>query len=202
MASRLFAERGVAATTMSEIARRSGLGQSSVYYYYRDKEAILGEIVGSVNRVILDQVARVNAEPGSAALRLYRLVRFDARQMCLFPFDINEIYRLSALQDERFAGFWAEREELTQAVERLVRTGTADGELIETDARLAALVMLSNDEGTQNWFRPVGAFRQVGGERYDPEQIATFVADLALGALLRDRGDLAELSTTTRALDP
>ena len=201
VASRLFAERGVAGTTMSEIARRSGLRQSSVYYYFRDKEAILGEIVASVNRVILDHLARVNADGGSPALRLYRLIRFDARQMCRFPFDINEIYRLSALQDERFAGFWSERQELNDAVEALVRDGIASGELREVDPRLTALVLLSNDEGTQNWQRPVGTFRQHGGEDYDADQIATFVADLALAALLRDRGRLASLRRRAVALD-
>lgn len=202
VASRLFAERGVGATTMSEIARRSGLRQSSVYYYFRDKEAILEQIVASVNRVILDHLARVNADGGTAALRLYRLVRFDARQMCRFPFDINEIYRLSALQDERFAGFWAERQELNDAVEALIREGVAEGQFADTDPRLAALVLLSNDEGTQNWQRPVGAFRQQGGEHYDADQIATFVADLALRALLRDRGRLDSLRRRAVQLDP
>src|SRR5687768_4973329 len=75
VASRLFAERGVAATTMSEIARRSGLRQSSVYYYFRDKEAILEEIVGGVNRAILDELARIHRDGGPAALRLYRAIR-------------------------------------------------------------------------------------------------------------------------------
>ncbi len=202
VASRLFAERGVGGTTMSEIARRSGLRQSSVYYYFRDKEAILGEIVASVNRVILDHLERVNADGGTAALRLYRLIRFDARQMCRFPFDINEIYRLSALQDERFAGFWSERQELNEAVAALVAEGVAEGQLAETDPRLTALVLLSNDEGTQNWQRPVGAFRQEGGEHYDADQIATFVADLAMRALLRDRGRLAAIRRRALELDP
>lgn len=201
VASRLFAERGVGGTTMSEIARRSGLRQSSVYYYFRDKEAILGEIVASVNRVILDHLERVNADGGTAALRLYRLIRFDARQMCRFPFDINEIYRLSALQDERFAGFWSERQELNEAVAALVAEGVAEGQLAETDPRLTALVLLSNDEGTQNWKRPVGAFRQEGAEHYDDDQIATFVADLAMRALLRDRGRLAAIRRRALALD-
>ena len=152
--------------------------------------------------MVLDQVARVNAEPGSAALRLYRLIRFDARQMCLFPFDINEIYRLTALQDDRFAGFWAERQELNEAVEELVREGIAEGELVTVDPRLAALVLLSSDEGTQNWFRPIGRFRQVGGEHYEPAEIAAFVADFALGGLLVDRRHLAGFAQRAEEFDP
>lgn len=202
VASRLFSERGVAATTMSEIARRSGLRQSSVYYYFRDKEAILEEILGSVNRVILDGLARVNAEGGSPGLRLYRLIRLDVRQLCAFPYDINEISRLSALQEERFAGFWRERRELNRAVEELVREGVAAGELVEVDPRLAALTLLANDEATQNWHRPVGAAGQLEDDGYDPATIAGFLADLAVGGLLADRSGLAALRAEAEARDP
>jgi AcrR family transcriptional regulator len=202
VASRLFAERGVGATTMSEIARRSGLRQSSVYYYFRDKEAILGEIAASANRVVLDHLERVEADGGEPALRLYRLVRLDARQLCEFPFDINELYRLSALQEERFAAFWAERQALNDRVARIVGEGVAAGTLAADDPRLTALVLLSNDEGVQNWYRPVGALRQLGGEHYAPEAVATFVADLALRALLRDRRRLPALREEARRRDP
>ncbi len=112
---------------MSEIARRSGLRQSSVYYYFRDKEQILEEILASVNRVILDELARINADGGPPALRLYRLIRIDVRQICAFPYDINEVSRLSALQEERFQRFWAERRELNLSVEALLREGIAAG---------------------------------------------------------------------------
>jgi TetR/AcrR family transcriptional regulator len=202
VASRLFAERGVAGTTMSEIARRSGLRQSSVYYYFRDKEAILEEILASVNRVILDQLARVNAEGGSPALRLYRLIRLDVHQLCAFPYDINEISRLSALQEERFAPFWRERRALNRAVEELVREGVAGGELVDIDPRLAALTLLANDEATQNWHRPVGALGQLEDDGYEPEQIATFLADLAVGGLLADRARLGALGAEARSRDP
>lgn len=193
VAGRLFAERGVAHTTMSEIARRSGLRQSSVYYYFRDKEAILEEIVRDVNRVILDEIVRINAEGGPPALRLYRLIHADVLQLCAFPYDVNEVSRLHALQEERFAHFWDERRALNRAVEELVREGVAAGELVEVDPRLAALTLLANDEATQNWHRPVGAAGQLEGDGYDAHDIATFLADLAVGGLLRDRDRLDAL---------
>ena len=202
VASRLFAERGVAATTMSEIARRSGLRQSSVYYYFRDKEQILEEILASVNRVVLDHLARVNAEGGSPALRLYRLVRLDVLQICAFPYDINEIYRLSTLQEERFQRFWAERRELNRQVAALVAEGVREGELAAVDPRLAALTLLANDEATQNWHRPVGTLRQLEDEDYTPAEIAEFMADLALGALVADRRRLPAIRGEARRRDP
>ena len=60
-ASRLFASKGVASTRMSEIADGAGLQQSSIYYYFRNKEEILRDIVVNANRIPLAFLARINA---------------------------------------------------------------------------------------------------------------------------------------------
>ncbi|MET1132553.1 MAG: helix-turn-helix domain-containing protein, partial [Aeromicrobium sp.] len=48
-ASRLFTEHGYAATTMTQVAREVGLGQSSMYYWFRSKDDLLKALV-SANR--------------------------------------------------------------------------------------------------------------------------------------------------------
>ena len=95
-ASHLFAERGVAGTTMAEIARRSGLQQPSLYYYFRSKGQLLDEIVGEANRAPLELVERVRASGGSPAVQLYRIIRADVAALCALPYDLNEIHRLAA----------------------------------------------------------------------------------------------------------
>jgi hypothetical protein len=54
-------------------------------------------------------------------------------------------------------------------------------------------VVLSDDEGLQNWYRPIGGRRLAGrqGGDYPVAEIAEFVADLTLRGLLADAGDLA-----------
>ena len=49
---------------MAEIARRCGLQQPSLYYYFRSKGELLDEIVGEANRAPLELVARVRAAAG------------------------------------------------------------------------------------------------------------------------------------------
>lgn len=203
VASSLFARRGVAATRMSEIAEAAGLQQSSIYYYFRNKQAVLHEIVSTVNTVPLAFLARVNAEGGSAGLRLFRLVRFDARALCDFPFDINEIHRISAQDPATFAGYWAERQALNDGVEQIVTDGIDTGELVDADARLVALTLLANDEGVQNWYRPVGDRRLRGreGAPYSPDEIAEFLATQALRGLLADRRALGGIVRRADELD-
>ena len=123
MASRLFATKGVAATSMREIAEQSGLHPSSIYYYFARKDEILEAILADVNRLSLEQVRRINADGGSPAVRLYRIIQADVAVLCSLPYDVNEVLRLAVLQEDRFAGYWKERQELNDEVEEVIVGG-------------------------------------------------------------------------------
>jgi TetR/AcrR family transcriptional regulator len=194
-ATRLFAEQGVVDVTMSEIASRAGLRQASLYYWFRRKEEILAEIVEQVNRVPLDFVLKLEEEAGDPAVQLWRLIRFDVAALCAFPFDINEVHRLSRRAPDAFEIYWQERQALNDGVERLIARGVASGAFRPVDPRLTALVVLSDDEGVQNWHRPIGGRRLAGrpdGD-YTVDEIAEFLADTTLRGLLVDPDDLARL---------
>src|SRR4029077_17923399 len=73
-AARLFGARGIAEVSMLEIAEQSGLGQSSLYYWYRRKELIVAELLQQVNRLPLAYARKLEEEGQSAEVSLYRLV--------------------------------------------------------------------------------------------------------------------------------
>jgi TetR/AcrR family transcriptional regulator len=189
-AAALFAERGVQVVTMAEIADRAGLQQPSLYYYFRSKIDVLRHILDDVNRIPLSIVERARQATGTAvAVRLFWLVYQDVLALCRFPFDINEVHRLSASNPAEFERYWVERQHLNDEVEALILEGIRSGELREVDARLAALTLLANDEATQNWFRPVAGRRLDGRDDpalgdYSAEEIADAVAESALRCLL------------------
>jgi AcrR family transcriptional regulator len=187
VASRLFAAKGVGETTMAEIADGAGLQQSSLYYYFRSRDAILEEILGTVNRVPLEFVERLKVDGGPAAVRLYRLIRFDVVALSAFPFDINEVHRLASRQPEGFDVYWEERQRLNDETEALVAAGVAAGEFIDVDPRLTATTLLANDEAVQHWNR--GQRRLANrppsdAGQYSPPEIGQYLADLALRGLL------------------
>jgi TetR/AcrR family transcriptional regulator len=194
-AARLFSERGVADVTMSEIASRAGLRQASLYYWFRRKEEILAEIVEQVNRVPLDFVLKLEDEAGDPAVQLWRLIRFDVEALCRFPFDINEVHRLSRRAPDAFEVYWRERQALNDAVERLVSRGIEEGRFRPVDPRLAALVILSDDEGVQNWYRPIEGRRLAGrpGGDYGPAEIAALLADITVRGLLATPRELPDV---------
>jgi AcrR family transcriptional regulator len=187
VASRLFAAKGVSETTMAEIADGAGLQQSSLYYYFRSRDAILEEILGTVNRVPLEFVERLKLDGGPAAVRLHRLIRFDVAALSEFPFDINEVHRLASRQPEGFDLYWEERQRLNDEIEALVAEGVEGGEFLSVDSRLTAMTLLANDEAVQHWNRGRRRLANRAGPDagdYTSAEIGLFLADLALRGLL------------------
>jgi TetR/AcrR family transcriptional regulator len=195
VAARLFGSDGIGATSMARIATEAGLAQSSLYYYFHSKEEVLAAIVARANVVPLELVARIEAEGGPAAVRLYRFVHGDVRALCRLPFDINEVHRYSARDRERFAQYWDERRTLRRRIAAIVRDGIAENAFRDVDPALAALTVMSNDEAVQNW------------TRFEPDRrrgaaaAARFVADLTVGGLLAPGVPLDQVRDEADRLD-
>jgi AcrR family transcriptional regulator len=60
-AARLFAERGFAGASMSELALACGISKPLLYHYYRDKEHLLADIVNGYVDGLIRIVAEVRA---------------------------------------------------------------------------------------------------------------------------------------------
>lgn len=187
-AARLFARQGVSATTMAQIAEAVGLGVSSLYYYFRNKNDVLERIVVDVNRVPLDIAQQVRQDYAGAADRLHNFVRLDAVALCGFPFDINEIHRLAGEEPETFEQYWEDRQALLEDVAGFIRQGIDEQVFVDVDPMLAAVTILANDEAVQNWYRPP-ASRPADTAiaiRFEPDEIGRFLADWALRGLLKE----------------
>ena len=192
-ASALFGERGVDGTTMAKIAASAGLQQSSLYYYFRSKEQILAAIVAQANVVPLELLGAARDSSVRPASRLWRFVCGDVAALCALPFDINEVHRIAARDRERFATSWKERRTLQSGLAAIVRQGIADGSLRRVEPRFVALTLMSNDEAVQNWFR------HDSRPLRDPAAIGVALADLTVGGLLADPGDLDAVRSAARA---
>lgn len=202
-AGRLFTERGYAQVTMSDIARAAGLQQSSLYYWFRKKELIL-QATFSVNRVPLEFINRIGARSGSPALKLYRLVRFDTLQLCNSPCDVNELDRLAESQPDLFARYWEDHQRLHDWVVTLVSAAIDEGQFIACDPELAAIAVLSFDDGIQKRYRHQAEHAPTGNRpfRHPPlgaEELADFAAATMLRSLLRRPADLARLQKLAAA---
>jgi TetR/AcrR family transcriptional regulator len=192
-AARLFAERGFGQVTMGDIAEAAGLQGPSLYYWFKRKDLIL-QAIFSVDRAPLEFIERIGPrERQLSAVTLYRLIRFDAYQLCLSPCDVNEVARLAS-EPGLFPEFWTYRHRLHEWVSRLIRSGIADGVFVEVDPELVSWGVLASDAGVQSWFRyQAQQPPDVEPTTYSAIEIATSVADSALRALLRRTAQLSTI---------
>jgi AcrR family transcriptional regulator len=190
-AARLFAERGFSATSTRAIAAAAGLRQPSLFHWFPTKEAILERLLEQSLAPSLAFAERVAAEPGRPAVRLYRILRFDVRHLCTYPYDPTVILLSPESRGPRFRRFWGERDRLIAILRALIEAGQRAGELAPADPHVAVRAVLAMNEGSLSWYRR--------GGRLTPEAASGALADLALRALLRDPAELEAIRAAADA---
>ena len=196
-ATKLFSEKGYAQTTMSDIARACGLQQSSLYYWFRNKEGLLQETL-LVNRAPLDFIAAVGAGSGSPAVKLYRLLRFDTLQLALSPIDFKEIQRIAHAQRSDFGQFWTDYERLKQWVADLIAAAISEGRFVECDKDETAGLLLNFDEGAQKRTR---LHTDEVDRAQEAIRVAEQVAVIAVRSLLKRPSDITRVSAQAAQFD-
>jgi AcrR family transcriptional regulator len=142
-AAQLFADHGLDATKMEDVATATGVPKATLYYYFEGKEDILAFLF----KEVLDEVARavdeaVQAE-GRAVDRLRALVVAHLRVFEDLPaaslalqFDLGRAARIPLI-DERIEAAYR------GPVRQLLREGAADGSLRPVaHPRLVAVAVL------------------------------------------------------------
>ena len=119
----LVAARGLRAVTMSEIAKRSGIGRATLYKYFPDVDAILLAWHERQVAAHLQQLSEVADGPGDAGTRLRAVLE-------AFALITHERHDpdLSALLHAG-AHIWRAHEHLHRFVAELIAEGAAAGQL-------------------------------------------------------------------------
>jgi AcrR family transcriptional regulator len=85
VARRLFARRGVAATTMDDIARLAGVSRATAFNYFPSKNLLLQTLVHEMEARFLQVIDAQLATPASAAERIGALFSWTARRVSDTP---------------------------------------------------------------------------------------------------------------------
>lgn len=139
----VFAEKGYAATTISNITECAGIGRALIYYYFKDKRTLYYSILEDGNEKILGISKEAQAFDGQALdkLRLF-MTRFS--QMLV---DRQSIMRI-AIRDgadgsqevakHRQKGM----EEVLAVLRQIIEGGIVSGELHDMDAEKTAHMLI------------------------------------------------------------
>lgn len=177
VAARLFAQRGYHATGMADLERATGLGRSSLYHYFRNKEELLFEITTRYLRVLVVEGDALLDAPMAPETRLRRFSQLVMRSVADDRDELTVCFRemhavtgdnrrtLLALHHD-YEGVWA----------RMLSAGAAAGVFRDADTLTVKAVLGMHHYGYL-WLRPDGA--------RTPEAIADDFCDMLLDGLRR-----------------
>ncbi|MFY9819813.1 MAG: TetR/AcrR family transcriptional regulator [Thermoanaerobaculia bacterium] len=165
-ASRVFRRRGLQSTGMRDIAAELGMAVGNLYYYFKDKEALLAFVQEDTLEALLDLAAKVRQSDFPADARLALLIE---EHVVLLNEEIPG--SLAHLEVEALTEPWRRRvQDRRDAYERafreIIEEGMATGIFRQTDPKVSAMAILGAVNWTVKWFRPDGGktARQIGKE--------------------------------------
>lgn len=183
-AVRLFKKNGYTKTSMSAIARESGLGQSSVYYWFSCKDEILKELLAT-NKDPVAAAEQARDEGRSVPEQLHAMLYQDTKALCELPFDYRLLETAAHRGGEDFSAFFEDYASLVGKAEELIAEGVANGDFQCSDPHACAVAVVAADEGAQHRYHNQEWSAPEGFVPLSAEQMAAATASLSVRGLRR-----------------
>ena len=139
----LFARIGYVDTSLGEIAAHAGIGRTTFYDYFVDKEDLLASLVEEalpeVFEAMIEEIPRELSYRDQMAALVVAMVEFVATDPVLGLILHREVPRLSAATQQRIA---RSHQNLITEFARIYRAGVAEGEFRQLPFDLAGHFML------------------------------------------------------------
>jgi AcrR family transcriptional regulator len=175
-ASRLFRERGYAATSVRDIAQALNLQGGSLYAHVASKEDVLWSIVARAADRFRDEVGPAATRRAPAGDRLRDMIRRHVAVVTSAQRDAAVfLHEWRFLSPERREAIAARRDAYESLFREVIDEGVSAGEFVAIDPRLTAMAILSALNGMATWYRPDGPL--------SAQRIADQHADLFVRAL-------------------
>jgi AcrR family transcriptional regulator len=160
-AAALFANKGVAATTVREIADEVGILSGSLYHHFESKEAMVDEIIASYFDDLRGRYKRVMAADTDPRTRLHDLVVASLEVAEAHP-HATEIYQNDVnylTQIERFGYLRNAGKEVQATWLAVIEAGIAQGVLrADLDPKILYRLMRDAVWLSVRWFKPTAAY--------------------------------------------
>ncbi len=143
VAQRRFAQYGFLKTSMTEIASDAGMSKASLYYYFKDKDAIFKEVIKNEQEGFISQIEKsIHSEPtASKLLVLYVKKRLEYFELFLNLSKLNaeSIKTVKPIFNE-LSGKFNEKEILL--VSKIISAGIRNGEFEKANAKELATLFV------------------------------------------------------------
>ncbi|NMO04704.1 TetR/AcrR family transcriptional regulator [Gordonia sp. TBRC 11910] len=191
-AARLFAERGVAGTTLQDIADATGMTRQAVYHYVTNKDELFAQLVAEIAEEPAQLLHQINA---MAQLPPREKLRQMAKFIALHQMSSADKFRLmirseADLPEELARTYSASRRSVLKELIAVIRDGIRVGSFRETDPRTAALGIVGMLNWVAWWYHP--------GD--DEKAAASELAEMAVQSVSADSSRAASAPSVPRLL--
>lgn len=171
-ATRLFAERGFAGTSLQDIADAMGMTRPSLYYYVKNKDELLARLVTEITEAPAASTEEIADRDADAPTKLRELVRLIAGQQARHAARFQLVIRSeSELPDDLAVAHEAAKRRVLDGFSRIVDQGVRSGEFRPRPVRTTALALIGMCNWVAWWFNPAGS--------QSAEEVAEQMAEMA-----------------------
>lgn len=191
-AARLFAERGVAGTTLQDIADATGMTRQAVYHYVTNKDELFAQLVAEIAEEPAQLLHQINT---MAQLAPREKLRQMAKSIALHQMSSADKFRLmirseADLPAELARTYSASRRTVLKELITVIDDGMSVGSFRDVNPRTAALGIIGMLNWVAWWYRP--------GD--DDSAAAAELAEMAVQSVSADASTAASTPSVPRLL--
>jgi AcrR family transcriptional regulator len=185
MAAEIMCRKGYEGTAVNDIADAVGLTKAGLYHYIRGKEDLLFQIMSFGMDMVDEDIIVPARDVADAEARLRTIVERHVKRILEVGGAVTVLLEEMVFLTPRHQRTIRNRkrayfELIRQTVERL----KAEGKLRGVDPTVATFTLLGMINWISRWYRNEG--------KLAPEAVASDLLELALSAVLKDRGRAME----------
>jgi AcrR family transcriptional regulator len=159
-AAEFFASHGYVNSTLDDVAALAGFTKGAVYYYFKDKESLLVEVLKRIEiRSIDTTTAKILERGGPATARLELFVRYQTRWAAQHPRDLAILMLVSAETAHTSQRVRAQvlkiYRKLGDTLEEIIESGKKSGEFSRSQETRDTVLYLQavHDGNMMIWYR-------------------------------------------------
>jgi len=152
IASQVFSQFGFKKATMSDIAKASGMGKSSIYYYFQSKEdifeAVVKKEVDIISKELNEKVLSTDDNP-KEKIRNYVLIRMRfLKEMVNFKETLKNDYIANFAFTEKVREKYDIEEQ--QSIEQILQEGLEQGLFKLNETKITAITLVTALKGLES----------------------------------------------------
>ncbi len=174
-AAQVFAERGYHGASTTEIAKRLGIAQSTLYHYFTSKDEALEKVCLLGLEGYLDRIILIVDGSGDAKSKIRAAIRSHIEPALSIP-DIVRTFHLERrfLPEQRRQKINADIDVYHRHLEQILRAGVETGELrSDLNCAVTTLLLISQCNSAQTWINRNGL-----------EEISHSISEIMLNGIL------------------